>query len=136
MIELVGITKKFDDRIVLNAISLSVRDREVTVLLGPSGCGKTTLLKIIAGLIKQDSGDIVLNGRIINDLPPQKRDIGFVFQDYALFPHKNVFENIAFGLKIRKLPEREIKNRTYEVMRMLEIEHLKNAKISRLSGGQ
>ncbi len=136
MIELVNITKKFEDRAVLNDVSLSVGDKEIMVLLGPSGCGKTTLLKIIAGLMKQDNGDIVLNNRVINDLPPQKRSVGFVFQDYALFPHKNVFENIAFGLKIRKLPEKEIKNRVYETMNTLEIEHLKDKKISQLSGGQ
>jgi len=136
MIELVNITKKFENRVVLNDISLSVGDNEIMVLLGPSGCGKTTLLKIIAGLMRQDSGDIVLNNRVINDLPPQKRNVGFVFQDYALFPHKNVFENIAFGLRIRKLSEREIKSRVFETMKTLEIEHLKDKKISQLSGGQ
>ena len=136
MIELINITKNFGDKAVLKDISLSVGDREVAVLLGPSGCGKTTLLKIIAGLTRQDSGDVLLNGRAINDLPPQKRNIGFVFQDYALFPHKNVFENIAFGLKIRRLPENEVRRRVHETMEMLEIEHLKNSKISQLSGGQ
>ncbi len=136
MIELTNIVKKFDHKAVLNDVSLSVGDREIMVLLGPSGCGKTTQLKIIAGLIKQNSGDIMLNNKVINNLPPQERNIGFVFQDYALFPHKNVFENIAFGLKIRKLSENEINSRVYEMMKILEIEELEYKNISQLSGGQ
>jgi len=136
MIEISNVSKRIDGQKILNDVSLSVNDSEVMVLLGPSGCGKTTLLKIIAGLLKQDAGDIIINGKVINNLPPQKRNIGFVFQDYALFPHKNVFENIAFGLKIRKIPENEIKKRVYEIMEILEITHLKDKKIPQLSGGQ
>lgn len=136
MIEISNVSKGLNGQEILNDINLSVNDNEIMVLLGPSGCGKTTLLKIIAGLVKQDTGNIIVNNTVINNLLPQKRNIGFVFQEYALFPHKNVFENIAFGLRIRKMPEHEIKNRVNEIMGALEIEHLTNKKISQLSGGQ
>ncbi|EHP87056.1 ABC transporter ATP-binding protein [Methanotorris formicicus] len=136
MIEINNISKRIDGQEILNDISFGVNDSEIMVLLGSSGCGKTTLLKIIAGLLKQDAGDVVINGKVINDLPPQKRNVGFVFQDYALFPHKNIFENIAFGLKIKKIHENEIKKRVYEIMEILEITHLKDKKIPQLSGGQ
>lgn len=136
MIELINIAKKFNNQVVLNDISLSVGDQEIMVLLGPSGCGKTTQLKIIAGLMQQDSGKIMLNNKVIDHLPPQERHIGFVFQDYALFPHKNVFENIAFGLEISKLSKQEIASKVFEMMEILEIKELKDQKIDRLSGGQ
>ncbi|MDK2789570.1 MAG: molybdate transport system ATP-binding protein [Methanothermococcus sp.] len=136
MIKISNVSKGLNGQEILNDINLSVNDNEIMVLLGPSGCGKTTLLKIIAGLVKQDTGNIIVNNTVINNLLPQKRNIGFVFQEYALFPHKNVFENIAFGLRIRKMPEHEIKNRVNEIMGALEIEHLTNKKISQLSGGQ
>ncbi|MBW2662432.1 MAG: ABC transporter ATP-binding protein [Deltaproteobacteria bacterium] len=136
MIELINIAKKFKNKVVLHDISLSVADGEIMVLLGASGCGKTTQLRIIAGLIRQDSGDIRLNNKVINDLQPQERNIGFVFQDYALFPHKNVFENVAFGLRIRELPKNEVNSRVHNTMERLEIEDLKEEKTSHLSGGQ
>jgi len=136
MIRIDNISKKMGSQDLLNNINLQVHNGEIMVLLGPSGCGKTTLLKIIAGLLKQDSGNISINDKIINEFPPQKRNIGFVFQDYALFPHKTVFDNIAFGLKLRKLPENEIKYKINEIMEILEIEHLKDKKIPQLSGGQ
>ena len=136
MIVLDNISKEFNRQMVLNGINLSVRDREIMVLLGPSGCGKTTLLKIIAGLIKQDRGSIIINDESMDNYPPQERNIGFVFQEYALFPHKNVYENIAFGLKIRKLQESEIKSRVNEIMEILEIQHIRNKRISQISGGQ
>ncbi|MBW9222027.1 ABC transporter ATP-binding protein [Methanothermococcus sp. SCGC AD-155-C09] len=136
MIVLDNISKEFNGQMVLNGINLSVRDREIMVLLGPSGCGKTTLLKIIAGLIKQDRGSIIINDESMDNYPPQERNIGFVFQEYALFPHKNVYENIAFGLKIRKLQESEIKSRVNEIMEILEIQHIKDKRISQISGGQ
>ncbi|MBW9222831.1 ABC transporter ATP-binding protein [Methanothermococcus sp. SCGC AD-155-K20] len=136
MIVLDNISKEFNRQMVLNEINLSVRDREIMVLLGPSGCGKTTLLKIIAGLIKQDRGSIIINDELMDNYPPQERNVGFVFQEYALFPHKNVYENIAFGLKIRKLQESEIKSRVNEIMEILEIQHIKDKKISQISGGQ
>ncbi|MBW9221117.1 ABC transporter ATP-binding protein [Methanothermococcus sp. SCGC AD-155-M21] len=136
MIVLDNISKEFNRQMVLNGINLSVRDREIMVLLGPSGCGKTTLLKIIAGLIKQDRGSILINDESMDNYPPQERNIGFVFQEYALFPHKNVYENIAFGLKIRKLQESEIKSRVNEIMEILEIQHIRNKRISQISGGQ
>ncbi|WP_253254760.1 ABC transporter ATP-binding protein [Methanofervidicoccus sp. A16] len=136
MIVLDNISKEFNGQMVLNGINLSVRDREIMVLLGPSGCGKTTLLKIIAGLIKQDRGSVIINDELMDNYPPQERNVGFVFQEYALFPHKNVYENIAFGLKIRKLQESEIKSRVNEIMEILEIQHIKDKKISQISGGQ
>ncbi|MCL0061891.1 ABC transporter ATP-binding protein [Thermodesulfovibrionales bacterium] len=136
MIELINIAKKFKSRVVLHDISLSVADGEIVALLGASGCGKATQSKIIAGLIRQDSGDIRLNNKAINDLPPQKRNIGFVFQDYALFPHKDVFENIAFGLEMRRLPKNKVMSRVHRTMEILEIRDFGNERITHLSGGQ
>ena len=136
MIELINIAKKFKNRVVLHDISLSVADGEIVALLGASGCGKTTQSKIIAGLIRQDSGDIRLNNKAINDLPPQKRNIGFVFQDYALFPHKDVFENIAFGLEMRRFPKNKVMSRVHRTMEILEIRDFGNERITHLSGGQ
>ena len=101
LIRLSGIVKKFDDEIVLEALDLSVKDGEFVTLLGPSGCGKTTTLRIIGGFESPDEGDVFFGGKRINDLPPDKRNINTVFQKYALFPHLNVAENIAFGLKLR-----------------------------------
>ncbi|UXM84006.1 ABC transporter ATP-binding protein [Methanococcus aeolicus] len=136
MIKIDNVSKKMGNQNILNNVSLQVHDGEIMVLLGPSGCGKTTLLKIIAGLLKQDSGNIIINNNIINDFPSKERNMGFVFQDYALFPHKNVYDNIAFGLKLRKVPENEINIKINEIMEILEIDHLKDKKIPQLSGGQ
>ena len=97
---------EFDGERVLKQISLDIKDKEFVTLLGPSGCGKTTTLRIIAGFIEPDSGDVMFEGKRINSLPPHKRNVNTVFQRYALFPHLNVFENIAFGLRVKKVPEK------------------------------
>ncbi len=117
-------------------IDLEIQDREFMVLVGPSGCGKSTTLRMIAGLEEVTDGNIEIDDHIINELPPKDRDIAMVFQNYALYPHMTVFENIAFGLKLRKFPKSEIQNRVEEAARTLGIEDLLNRKPKALSGGQ
>lgn len=136
IIELNNITKKFDGEIVLDDINLSVKENEFVTLLGPSGCGKTTTLRIIGGFETPTSGEVFFDGRLMNDVPPFKRQLNTVFQKYALFPHMNVFENIAFGLRIKKMDEGTIESK---VSKMLELFNLKNygkRRIDQLSGGQ
>ena len=111
LIRLSGVVKKYDDEIILKSLNLSVSDGEFVTLLGPSGCGKTTTLRLIGGFEKPDEGDIFFGSQRINDVPPNKRNINTVFQRYALFPHLNVEQNIAFGLNIRKVDKRETKQR-------------------------
>ena len=119
VIELKNITKSFDDEPVLRSINLEIHDKEFVTLLGPSGCGKTTTLRIIGGFVSPDSGDVLFDGKKINDVPPYKRNVNTVFQKYALFPHLNVYENIAFGPRNRKMPESEISKRVKEILRDL-----------------
>jgi len=136
IIELNHITKKFDGEIVLDDITLSVKRNEFVTLLGPSGCGKTTTLRIIGGFETPDEGEVFFDGHLINDVPPFKRQLNTVFQKYSLFPHMDVFENIAFGLRIQKMDEHLITNK---VEKMLELFNLKNygkRRIDQLSGGQ
>ncbi|MGD9570124.1 MAG: spermidine/putrescine ABC transporter ATP-binding protein [Sedimentibacter sp.] len=136
IIELNNITKKFDGEIVLDDITLSVKKNEFVTLLGPSGCGKTTTLRIIGGFETPTKGEVYFDGHLINDVPPFKRQLNTVFQKYALFPHMNVFENIAFGLRIKKMDDRLINSK---VEKMLELFNLKNygkRRIDQLSGGQ
>ena len=136
IIELNNITKKFDGEIVLDNINLSVRENEFITLLGPSGCGKTTTLRIIGGFETPTSGEVYFDGNLMNNIPPFKRQINTVFQKYALFPHMNVFENIAFGLRIKKMDEKLIESK---VSKMLDLFNLKNygkRRIDQLSGGQ
>ncbi|MFZ5351632.1 MAG: spermidine/putrescine ABC transporter ATP-binding protein [Bacillota bacterium] len=136
LIETRNLTKKFGEDIVVDNLNLWVKKNEFLTLLGPSGCGKTTTLRMIGGFEYPTSGEIVFNGEIINHVPPYKRQINTVFQKYALFPHLDVYENIAFGLRLKKTTEDEIKKK---VSRMLELVNLKNfekRKISSLSGGQ
>ena len=121
---------------MLEEISFEVADGEFCVLLGPSGCGKTTLLRLVGGLEEASAGTISLDGQRIDDLPPQKRDVAFVFQSYALYPHMSVYENMAFSLRLRRLPEREIRQRVREAARLLEIEGQLERKPQELSGGQ
>lgn len=136
LIRLSGIVKKFDDEIVLEALDLSVKDGEFVTLLGPSGCGKTTTLRIIGGFESPDEGDVFFGGKRINDLPPDKRNINTVFQKYALFPHLNVAENIAFGLKLRKVPKTEIDKKVEEMLELVNLPGFGKRSVTSLSGGQ
>lgn len=136
-IELQNINKSYKNNTpVLKDISLTIEDSEMMVILGPSGCGKTTLLRIIAGLINIDSGDILFNGVSIKSIPAQKRNTAMVFQNYALFPHLNVFDNIAFGLKIRKISRNEILRMVNEILEITQLIGLEKRNIQELSGGQ
>lgn len=126
----------FDDQVVLNSINLYIKDREFLTLLGPSGCGKTTTLRIIGGFQTPTSGDVLFDGVRINDVPPNRRRVNTVFQKYALFTHMNVFENIAFGLRIAKTPEAEIKRRVTDALRMVNLPGMEKRWVDSLSGGQ
>ena len=136
LIELKGITKSFDGECVLNSIDLYIRDGEFITLLGPSGCGKTTTLRIIGGFESQDAGELYFDGVEISDMPPHKRQVNTVFQKYALFPHLNVYENIAFPLRRKKVAEAEIKQRVTDMLRMVALSGFENKNVSTLSGGQ
>ncbi|MBD3367665.1 MAG: sn-glycerol-3-phosphate ABC transporter ATP-binding protein UgpC [Candidatus Eisenbacteria bacterium] len=132
-----GVTKVFDgDVVAVDNVSLEVQDREFVVLVGPSGCGKSTLLRMIAGLEEITEGEISIDDRIVNDVPPKDRDIAMVFQNYALYPHMSVYDNMAFGLKLRKLPKDEIDARVREAAEILGIEQLLDRRPKALSGGQ
>ncbi len=117
-------------------VTLEVNDGEFLVLLGPSGCGKTTLLRLVAGLETASRGTICIGGQVVNDVPPRDRDIAMVFQNYALYPHMTVYENMAFGLKLRRMPKAEIDRRVRAAARVLELEHLLDRRPHQLSGGQ
>jgi multiple sugar transport system ATP-binding protein len=130
------VTKKFGDFVAVNSIDLKVGDGEFVVLVGPSGCGKTTTLRMIAGLEEVTSGEIYIGDRFVNNIPPKDRDIAMVFQNYALYPHMNVYENMAFGLKLRKVPKKEIDRRVREAAELLGISDKLKSKPKELSGGQ
>ena len=130
------VTKRFGDFVAVNDLNLAVRDSEFLVLVGPSGCGKTTALRMLAGLEEQTTGDIRIGERVVNDVPPKDRDIAMVFQNYALYPHMSVYDNIAFGLKLRGMPKPEIERRVNETAKMLGIGQLLKRKPKELSGGQ
>ncbi|HCO53212.1 MAG TPA: hypothetical protein DIT20_08560 [Sutterellaceae bacterium] len=136
LIRLVNCQMAFDDEIVLDDINLYFNDKEFLTLLGPSGCGKTTTLRIIGGFIKPTGGDVLFDGVRINDVPPHKRKVNTVFQKYALFPHLDVYENVAFGLRLAKLPEEEIDERVTEMLEIVSLKGFENRKVSQLSGGQ
>ncbi len=121
---------------VVHGVDLTIGQGEFVVFVGPSGCGKSTLLRMVAGLETVTSGSISIEGRVVNDLPPRERDIAMVFQDYALYPHKNVFDNLAFGLKIRGFPREEIDKRVQDAAAILQIGHLLDRRPRALSGGQ
>ena len=136
LIELHDLKKEFDGTPVLRGISLDIKSREFVTLLGPSGCGKTTTLRIIGGFEQPDSGDVLFEGRRLNDVPPYRREINTVFQRYALFPHLNVAENIAFGLHIKKMNPTEIKLKTREMLSLVGLSGFEARDVTSLSGGQ
>lgn len=136
IIDLKNIRVMFDDEQVLDGLNLSIRDKEFITLLGPSGCGKTTTLRIIAGFLEPDEGEIVFEGKKLNGVPAFKRQVNTIFQRYALFPHLNVYENIAFGLRIKKQKEAEIKKSVKEMLKLVNLEGFEKRRVTTLSGGQ
>ena len=136
VIRLENVTKSFDDERVLNSINLSIKKNEFFTLLGPSGCGKTTMLRIIGGFETADEGNVFFDGVNISDLPPNKRNLNTVFQKYALFPHMNVYENVAFGLKIKKIPKDEIDKKVKEMLALVNLKGFEKRSVTSLSGGQ
>ena len=127
IISLENIAVSFDGEKILNDINLDIKDKEFVTFLGPSGCGKTTTLRIIGGFLKPDSGIVRFDGKEINNIPPYKRNVNTVFQRYALFPHLNVYDNIAFGLKIKKFSDKEIQKRVGAMLELVNLKVLKNA---------
>ena len=136
LVELKNISKSFDGEPVLSNLSLYIRDKEFITLLGPSGCGKTTTLRIIGGFEVPDEGDVYFEGERINDLPAHKRHVNTVFQKYALFPHLNVFDNIAFGLRLKKVKEDVIREKVSEMLSLVNLVGFEKKNVSLLSGGQ
>ena len=136
MIDLKNISKSFDGEQVLDHINLYIRENEFITLLGPSGCGKTTTLRIIAGFETPDEGEVTFEGKRLNEIPPYKRSINTVFQKYALFPHLNVYENVAFGLRIKKEKDEHIRTRVKEMLAMVNLKGFEKRNVNTLSGGQ
>ena len=136
VISLKDIAVSFDGESVLKGFNLNIRDGEFVTLLGPSGCGKTTTLRVIGGFVKPDSGDVFFNEKRINDLPPHKRGVNTIFQRYALFPHLNVFENVAFGMRVHRRKEAEIRERVAEMLQMVNLTGFEKRSVNSLSGGQ
>ena len=136
IIDLKNISVSFDGEQILKNINLYIRDGEFITFLGPSGCGKTTTLRIIAGFLEPDGGDVIFDGKRINGVPPHKREVNTIFQRYALFPHLNVAENIAFGLKLKKMPKEKIDKKVEEMLSLVNLKGFGNRNINSLSGGQ
>ena len=136
LLRLENISVRFDDEPILNSINLEIKDKEFVTLLGPSGCGKTTTLRIIGGFVNPDSGSVYFNGVRMNDVPAYKRPVNTIFQKYALFPHLNVYENVAFGLRIRKRPEKEIRETVNEMLSIVNLTGFNKRNVTSLSGGQ
>src|SRR5260370_41683055 len=130
------VIKKYDEVLGVRGIDLDITDKEFIVLVGPSGCGKSTSLGMIAGLEEISGGDIAIGGDVVNDVPPKDRDIAMVFQNYALYPHMNVYENMSFGLKLKRTPKDEIDRRVKQAAQILDITELLDRKPANLSGGQ
>ncbi len=135
-VQLRNVTKKYDDTLAVRGIDLTIADKEFVVLVGPSGCGKSTTLRMVAGLEEITGGEILIDGEVVNDVPPKDRDIAMVFQNYALYPHMTVFENMSFGLRLKRAPKQEIKTRVEHAARILDITELLERKPRQLSGGQ
>lgn len=136
IVELKDVCVSFDGEQVLSGLSLAIRDKEFITLLGPSGCGKTTTLRLIAGFLEPDSGDIFFDGKNINGVPAYKRQVNTIFQRYALFPHLNVYENVAFGLRVKKWKEKEIREKVSEMLSLVNLSGFEKRHIDTLSGGQ
>ena len=136
IIALKNISVEFDGEKVLDDLNLSIRDGEFVTLLGSSGCGKTTTLRLIAGFLEPDSGEVFFDGKSMNGVPPYKREVNTIFQRYALFPHYNVYENIAYGLRVRKVPEKQIREQVTEMLRLVNLQGFEKRNVTRLSGGQ
>ena len=132
IIDLKNIDVSYGENKILDNISLYIRDKEFITLLGPSGCGKTITLRVIAGFTQPDSGDVIFNGKKINDLPPYKRQVNTIFQKYALFPHLNVFENIAFGLRLKKAPKQEIEETVTAMLKLVNLKGFEHRNINSL----
>src|SRR2546422_3970502 len=130
------VVKRFDDTEAVRGIDLEIADKEFVVLVGPSGCGKSTTLRMIAGLEEISAGEIAVDGEVVNDVPPKDRDMAMVFQNYALYPHMTVYENMSFGLRLKRYPKDEIARRVREAARILDIAELLDRKPRQLSGGQ
>ena len=136
IVELKNVSVSFDGEQILDGLNLDIKDKEFITFLGPSGCGKTTTLRLIAGFLEPDEGDIFFEGNRINGVPAYKRQVNTIFQRYALFPHLNVYENIAFGLRVKKMPEKDIKTKVNEMLELVNLKGLEKRNIDTLSGGQ
>lgn len=136
ILEVRKVSNHFDGEPLLRDVSFSLEKGEILCLLGPSGSGKTTLLRLLAGLEEHDDGEIVFDGKNLNNIPPHKRQVGMMFQEYALFPHKNVYENVSFGLEMQKCPDSERKERINHMLRLVGLSHFGHRRIDELSGGE
>ncbi len=136
IINLTDVSKSYDGELILDHINLQIHDKEFVTLLGPSGCGKTTTLRIIGGFETADTGDVFFDGKSVKEVPPHKRPVNTVFQKYALFPHLNVFENIAFGLRLKKTDEKIIREKVKEMLALVNLKGFERRRVSTLSGGQ
>ncbi|MBR3879134.1 MAG: ABC transporter ATP-binding protein [Clostridia bacterium] len=136
IINLTDVSKSYDGELILDHINLQIHDKEFVTLLGPSGCGKTTTLRIIGGFETPDTGNVYFDGKSVKDVPPHQRPVNTVFQKYALFPHLNVFENIAFGLRLKKTPEEAIRVKVKEALSLVNLKGFERRRVTTLSGGQ
>ncbi len=136
MVQLNDVSKRFGDFVAVDNVNINIKRGEFLTLLGPSGCGKTTTLRMIAGFEQPNEGEIIINGQHVEGVPPYERDVNTVFQSYALFPHMNVADNVAFGLKMKKVPKNEIEQRVHDALKMVQLQDYANRKPDQLSGGQ